>query len=358
MADELVHVERGDDGVAVITLDNPKVNAISRELRRQLRQAAEALREDPPGAVVITGGERIFAAGADISEFGGADEAAAITAEFHAAFGAVAAIPRLVIAAVSGYALGGGCELALACDYRIASDRAVFGQPEILLGVIPGGGGTQRLARLVGPSRAKDLVLTGRQVRADEALRIGLCEEVVPPEQLHARARELAASLARGPLRAQSLAKQAIELGLDRALAGRPGPRTGAVRGGVPDRGQRHRCPQLPRERPRPGHLHRALTVGRSGCRSEPAAQVHPDRAGAGAVGVQIRAGLTSAPGPRGCGPGRGADRWVSWRVGRPGPAARMRPGCRRGPRRSRSTSGTASGRRPTTASPPRRCPC
>jgi enoyl-CoA hydratase len=218
MADELVHVERGDDGVAVITLDNPKVNAISGEVVRQLRAAADALTADPPGAVIVTGGDRIFAAGADIAEFGGPDAAATICTNLHAALAAVADIPRMVIAAVGGYALGGGCELALACDYRIASERAVFGQPEILLGIIPGGGGTQRLARLVGLSRAKDLVLTGRQVTADEALRIGLCDEVVPAEELHDRARTLAASLARGPLAAHALAKRAIELGLDRSL--------------------------------------------------------------------------------------------------------------------------------------------
>jgi len=218
MADELVRLERRDDGVAVVTLDNPKVNALSAELRQQLKEVAEALQADPPGAVVVTGGERIFAAGADITQFGGADDAAGIVASFHEAMAAVADIPRMVIAAVAGYALGGGCELALACDYRIASERAVFGQPEILLGIIPGGGGTQRLSRLVGPSRAKDLILTGRQVKADEAYRIGLCDEVEPPEQLHERALGLAGELARGALAAQALAKQAIDLGLDVGL--------------------------------------------------------------------------------------------------------------------------------------------
>jgi enoyl-CoA hydratase/carnithine racemase len=215
----LVEVERRQDGVAVVTLSNGKVNALSRALLGELLEAARSLTEDAPGAVVITGGERIFAAGADIAEFGGPDEAAGITAGFHAALDAVAAIPRFVIAAVGGYALGGGCELALACDYRVGSERAVFGQPEVLLGVIPGGGGTQRLARLVGPSRAKELCLTGRQVRADEALRIGLVDEVVPAEELHARALELAAEVARGALVAQALAKRAIDEGLSASLS-------------------------------------------------------------------------------------------------------------------------------------------
>jgi enoyl-CoA hydratase len=219
MSDALVLLERRVDGVAVVTLNNGKVNALSGALLAALRGVADDLTADPPGAVVVTGGERIFAAGADITEFGGSDEAAAITANFHAALDAVAAIPRFVIAAVAGYALGGGCELALACDYRIAGERAVFGQPEILLGTIPGGGGTQRLARTVGPSRAKELCLTGRPVQADEALRIGLADEVVPGEQLHARALALAGECARGAVLSQALAKQAIDQGLNGSLA-------------------------------------------------------------------------------------------------------------------------------------------
>ncbi len=221
MADEpaLVRVERRADGVAVVTLDNPKVNALSSALLTQLKAVAEDLHANPPGAVVITGGDRVFAAGADISEFGGPHEAAVIGGHFVATLDAVASIPRMVIAAVSGYALGGGCEVALACDLRIVSEKARFGQPEILLGIIPGGGGTQRLARLVGASRAKDIILSGRQVDAEEALRIGLADEVVAPEALHDRAFERAAELARGALAAQALAKRAIDGGLDLALA-------------------------------------------------------------------------------------------------------------------------------------------
>ena len=143
--------------------------------------------------MVVTCGDRIFAAGADISEFGGPEEARIITTAIHDALRAVAELPRFVVAAVAGYALGGGCELALACDYRVGSERAVFGQPEILLGIIPGGGGTQRLPRLVGPARAKEMMITGRQVKADEALRIGLADEIVPHEVVNARATVAAA---------------------------------------------------------------------------------------------------------------------------------------------------------------------
>jgi enoyl-CoA hydratase len=214
----LAHVERRDDGVALVRLDNPKVNALSSEVLTQLEAVARQLTEDPPGAVVVTGGDKVFAAGADISEFGGPAEAERIGGLFLRSLNAMAHVPRATIAAVSGYALGGGCELALACDFRIASTRARFGQPEILLGIIPGGGGTQRLARLVGVARAKDIILTGRQVDADEALRIGLVDEVVEPEALFDRAMALATELAAGAVVAQGMAKRAIDVGLDGSL--------------------------------------------------------------------------------------------------------------------------------------------
>ena len=220
MTDLLVHLERRDDGVAVVRLDNGKVNALSMALLRQLEDAANSLTDDPAGAVVVTGGDRLFAAGADISEFGGPDEAERIGDLFLRALGAVAEIPRATIAAVSGVALGGGCELALACDFRIASTRARFGQPEILLGIIPGGGGTQRLPRLIGAARAKEMILTGRAIDADEALRIGLVDEVTEPDALFDRAIERAAQLAKGPVAAHALAKRAIDRGLDITLGG------------------------------------------------------------------------------------------------------------------------------------------
>ena len=219
MADDIILLDRRADGVAVVTLNSPKVNALSTAMLARLSGIADELTLQPPGAVVVTGGERIFAAGADISEFGGPDEARTIGAAFHSALNRVAALPCFTIAAVSGFALGGGCELALACDYRIASERAVFGQPEILLGIIPGGGGTQRLPRLVGPSRAKELMITGRQVKSDEALRIGLADEVVPAERLMERALELAGVVASGATQAARLVKQAVDSGIETDLA-------------------------------------------------------------------------------------------------------------------------------------------
>ena len=218
-----VHLERNDDNVATIRLDNPKVNALSSAMLDGVRLAALELAADPPGAVVVTGSERIFAAGADITEFAGPAEARTIGGLFVETTRAIEAIPRMVIAAVASFALGGGCELALACDLRVAADNATFGQPELLLGIIPGGGGTQRLTRLVGPSRAKDIIMSGRQVKADEALRIGLVDAIVPAAELHERVYAMAADYARGAVVAHGFAKQAIaaalELSLDDGLA-------------------------------------------------------------------------------------------------------------------------------------------
>ena len=235
MADgELVTCERRDDGVAVVRLDNGKMNTLTADLLGRLGAVAGELTADPPGAVVITGSDRVFAAGAEITAFLGDADAASVDAPtpvadaadlaalgraFLDALNAVAAIPRPTIAAVPGFALGGGCELALACDFRVAGDRAVFGQPEILLGIIPGGGGTQRLARLVGPARAKDLVFTGRQVKADEALDLGLVDRVVESERLMDDATAWAADLAAGPGATLALAKRAVDDGLDGSLA-------------------------------------------------------------------------------------------------------------------------------------------
>jgi enoyl-CoA hydratase/carnithine racemase len=209
----------GDAPVVIVRLDHPKMNALSTRLLSQLAAVADELHRNPPGAVVVWGGERIFAAGADITEFEGPDRAAEVASAFHAALDRLASVPRPTIAAIAGYALGGGLEVALACDFRVVAENAKLGQPEVLLGIIPGGGGTQRLARLIGPARAKDLIFTGRQVRADEALQIGLADRVVPAEELLERAIAFARELAAGAVVAQGLAKKAIDEGLASELA-------------------------------------------------------------------------------------------------------------------------------------------
>ena len=227
---ELILTEVQADGVAIITLNNGKVNALSVELLNELQQAATALSLDASiRAVVITGNGRAFAAGADITQFAqGAPEGefglssperiTQIGEAFLGALNAVAALPCPSIAAVSGVALGGGCELALACDFRLASTSARFGQPEILLGIIPGGGGTQRLSRLVGSSVAKELIFSGRMILADEALRIALVNRIVEPDQVLAEAKVWAQTLAAGPQHALRLAKSAIDQGLEGSL--------------------------------------------------------------------------------------------------------------------------------------------
>jgi enoyl-CoA hydratase/carnithine racemase len=202
-----------------VRIDRPKVNALSRLLLDDLAATFDAFGEELPGAVVVWGGERVFAAGADINELAEPSQAVELLASFRRAFDTIAAFPRATIAAISGYALGGGMELALACDLRVASVAARLGQPEILLGLIPGAGGTQRLARLVGPARAKDLVLTGRQVGADEALRIGLVDRVVAADDALTDALALASELAAGAVAAHGLAKRAVDVGVELSLA-------------------------------------------------------------------------------------------------------------------------------------------
>jgi enoyl-CoA hydratase/carnithine racemase len=207
-----------DDGVGTIRLDRPKMNAINEQLHREVRAAAiEAGDRDDVRAVVIYGGERVFAAGADIKAMVDIDHAGMVAwgRELTASFTQVATVPKPVIAAITGYALGGGYELALCADFRVMGTSAKIGQPEILLGVIPGAGGTQRLARLVGPAKAKDLVFTGRHVGAEEALEIGLVDAVVPDEEVYSTAVAMARKFAAGPPLALAAAKRAIDEGLD-----------------------------------------------------------------------------------------------------------------------------------------------
>ncbi|WP_030676213.1 enoyl-CoA hydratase/isomerase family protein [Streptomyces sp. NRRL B-1347] len=212
-----VHLEVAD-GVGTIRLDRPPLNALDIELQDRLKElAAEVTDRDDVRAVVLYGGEKVFAAGADIKEMQDMDHRAMVlrSRALQDSFTAIARIPKPVVAAVTGYALGGGCELALCADFRIAADNAKLGQPEILLGLIPGAGGTQRLPRLVGPSKAKDLIFTGRQVKADEALAIGLVDRVVPAAEVYTEAHAWAARLARGPALALRAAKEAVDQGLE-----------------------------------------------------------------------------------------------------------------------------------------------
>ena len=210
---ELVRLEVEED-VGTIRLDRPPMNAIDEALTADLYAAVlEAGRRDDVGAVVLYGGEKVFAAGADVKMMApmGPAEVRPMIQNLQEVFNAVEDIPKVVIAAVTGYALGGGCELAMCADLRIASPAAKLGQPEITLGIIPGAGGTQRLPRLVGPSRAKDLILTGRQVDAEEALRIGLIDRIA--DDPHAEAIEMARGFAAGPRAALRAAKAAVTWG-------------------------------------------------------------------------------------------------------------------------------------------------
>ncbi|MGH3671375.1 MAG: enoyl-CoA hydratase/isomerase family protein, partial [Pseudonocardiaceae bacterium] len=194
MDNEFVRLEV-DGGIGTIRLDRPPMNALSRRCAEEIRSVAQRVTElAEVRAVIVYGGVKVFAAGADIKEMSATPDAevAAHVAELSWSFTAVADIPKPTVAAITGFALGGGCELALCCDRRIAAEDARLGQPEILLGIIPGAGGTQRLPRLIGPARAKDLIYTGRIGEAGEALRIGLGDEVVSPGEVYGAARRLA----------------------------------------------------------------------------------------------------------------------------------------------------------------------
>ena len=218
---DLVTVE-ADQAVATIRLRRPPMNALSAGLQADLAAAAAQVSDDPSiRAVVIYGGDKLFAAGADIKEMSERTYVQMIQdiKRLQDALNAVAAIGKPVIAAVTGYALGGGLELALCADFRVLGESAQVGQPEILLGLIPGAGGTQRLPRLIGPAKAKDLIFTGRFVRAAEALAIGLADKVVPDDQVLIAAREMAAAYAAGPAVALAAAKHAIDVGIETDLA-------------------------------------------------------------------------------------------------------------------------------------------
>ncbi|MCH7775400.1 MAG: enoyl-CoA hydratase/isomerase family protein [Gemmatimonadetes bacterium] len=214
MATEEVVLKRIDGHVATLTINRPdKLNALNIETRsRMVQELDELAKNDDIRVVVITGaGDKAFIAGADISEFEGrspVDQYRVMTDS--SVFLAVDRFPKPTIAAINGFCLGGGCELAMACDIRIASEKAKLGQPEINLGLLPGGGGTQRLPRLVGMGAALKLLYTGDFIRADEALRIGLVDEVVPAGDVAARAKELAEAIAAKSPVALRLIKQAV----------------------------------------------------------------------------------------------------------------------------------------------------
>jgi enoyl-CoA hydratase/carnithine racemase len=205
-----------EDGVGTIRLDRPPMNAINEQVARELAEVTEeAAERGDVGACVLWGGEKVFAAGADVKMMVdmGPDDIRPVIQRLQEVFNGVEDLPVVTIAAVTGYALGGGCELALCADFRFAAEDARIGQPEILLGVIPGAGGTQRLPRLIGPARAKDLIYSGRQVGAEDALAMGLVDVVVAPEKVYEEAVRAARDYARGPRVALRAAKTAINWG-------------------------------------------------------------------------------------------------------------------------------------------------
>ena len=220
MSYETILVDR-DERVGVITLNRPKaLNALNSQVMGEVTSAAAELDADPGiGAIIITGSAKAFAAGADIKEMANLSFAEAFGADFFAPWGKLAAVRTPTIAAVAGYALGGGCELAMMCDLLIAADTAKFGQPEIKLGVIPGMGGSQRLTRAIGKAKAMDLILTGRTIDAAEAERSGLVSRVVPADDLLTEAKAVAATISQMSLPSAQLAKEAVNRAFESTLA-------------------------------------------------------------------------------------------------------------------------------------------
>jgi enoyl-CoA hydratase/carnithine racemase len=207
-----------DGGIGTLRIDRPPVNALNARVQDELHEVAlEAAARDDVAAVVLWGGERAFVGGADIKEMAAMSYADMVrrSGALQDALTAVARIPKPVVAAITGFALGGGCELALCADFRVAAEDARIGQPEVLLGIIPGAGGTQRLPRLVGPARAKDLIFSGRHVRGPEALAMGLVDRVVPAAEVYATARALVEPYVVGPALALRAAKEAVDHGLE-----------------------------------------------------------------------------------------------------------------------------------------------
>jgi enoyl-CoA hydratase/carnithine racemase len=218
---ELTRVEL-EGAVATLRLDRPPVNALNLAMQEEILAAARWLaRSDRARAVVIYGGPRMFAAGADIKEMAAMtyQDMAGASHLLQDSFNAVAGLPMPVVAAVTGFALGGGCELALCADLRVVGERAKLGQPEVLLGVMPGLGGSQRLPRLIGPSRAKDMILTGRHVGAQEAKEFGLADRVVADDAVYDEALALAGQFATGAPLALAAAKRAVNQGLEVDIA-------------------------------------------------------------------------------------------------------------------------------------------
>jgi len=217
---EFVNLE-ADGGIGTIRLNRPPVNALNDQVTAELAAAARAAAAEEVRAVVIYGGEKVFAGGADITVMAeaGYAEMALRSGRLQEAMGLIAGLAKPVVAAITGYALGGGLELALAADFRVAGERARLGQPEILLGIIPGAGGTQRLPRLIGPARAKDIVFSGRMLAAAEAHQIGLVDQVVPDDSVYRCALDMVRRYASGPALALRAAKQAIDAGLGVDLA-------------------------------------------------------------------------------------------------------------------------------------------